>query len=69
MADVLSFAQHRDAALALLQSSAPLTRKAGSFLGQCAVDATPLTAAQADWLGKLLDRAALPPLTKDVGHD
>ena len=53
---------HRAAALALLNSGMVLTRKAGSFLGQLVADATPMTAAQRDWLGKLLDRASLPPL-------
>jgi len=52
----------RTAALALLNSEVILTRKAGSFLGQTAVDANPLTKAQADWLATLLDRAGLPEL-------
>lgn len=56
------FTHHRAAALAVLNSSITLTRKAGSFLGQLVADATPMTAAQSDWLGKLLDRASLPPL-------
>ena len=56
------FTHHRAAALALLNSSTALSRKAGSFLGQLVADATPTTAAQRDWLGKLLDRASLPPL-------
>ncbi len=59
-----AFAKHRDAALALLNSGRSLTRKAGSFLGQLAVDTTPLTTAQVDWLGKLLERAGLPPLAE-----
>ena len=57
-----SFTHHRAAALALLNSGIVLTRKAGSFLGQLVTDATPMTAAQRDWLGKLLERASLPPL-------
>lgn len=56
------FRTHRDAALALLNEEARLTRKAGSFLGQCVVDATPLTQAQLEWLDTLLERACLPPL-------
>ena len=52
----------RDAALALLNSDTVLTRKAGSFLGQVAVDETPLTTKQRDWLDTLLERASLPPL-------
>lgn len=58
------FANHRDAALALLNSNVHLSRKAGQFLGQLVADASQLTDAQADWLAKLLDRAALPPRTK-----
>ena len=39
---------------------APLSRKGGSFVGQLAVDPpTALTASQADWLNKLIDRAGL----------
>ena len=57
-----SFTYHRAAALALLNSGMVLTRKAGSFLGQLVADATPMTAAQRDWLAKLLERASLPPL-------
>ena len=59
-----SFPDHRGAALALLNSDARLSRKAGSFLGQCVVDATELTNAQSEWLAKLLDRAGLPPLVE-----
>ena len=57
-----SFPDHRAAALALLKSDARLSRKAGSFLGQCVVDATDLTEHQSEWLAKLLERAGLPPL-------
>lgn len=56
------FSTERDAALALLSSGTMLTRRAGSFLGQTAVDPTPLTEAQTKWLVQLLDRAGLPPL-------
>lgn len=56
------FSCHRDAGLALLNSDARLTRKAGSFLGQCAVDPMPLSEAQRGWLDTLLERAGLPPL-------
>jgi hypothetical protein len=52
---------HRRAALALLTANPGLSRKAGQFLGQLAVDPTPLSEKQADWLAKLLDRADLPP--------
>jgi hypothetical protein len=56
------FANQRTAALALLNADAELKRRAGSFLGQLAVDPAPLTQPQRDWLTTLLDRAALPPL-------
>ena len=38
-----------------------LTRKAGSFLGQCVAEPYPLTQAQAEWLATLLERAGFPP--------
>lgn len=57
------FNKHRDAALALLNGSDRLTRKAGSFLGQLVVDNSPLSDAQASWLTTLLDRAGLPSLS------
>jgi hypothetical protein len=60
MAD--GFTTHRDAALALLNANGRLTRKAGSFLGQLAVDPTPMTQPLRDWLATLLERAELPPL-------
>lgn len=56
------FTDHRAAALALLNGQSRFTRKAGSFLGQLAVDPSPLSAAQSDWLAKLLERDGLPPL-------
>ena len=56
------FTDARSAALALLNGSDRLTRKAGSFLGQIAVDSAPLSEAQSSWLATLLDRAKLPPL-------
>jgi hypothetical protein len=59
------FTTHREAALALLSTepgTIRLTRKAGSFLGQCCADPTPLSEAQEDWLATLLERAGLPPL-------
>jgi len=58
------FATPKQAALALLNSDERLTRKAGSFLGQTVVDATPLTPAQAEWLATLLERAGLPALSE-----
>jgi hypothetical protein len=58
------FIDPRAAALALLTSDATLTRKAGSFLGQTVADPAPLSAAQREWLDKLLDRAGLPALAE-----
>ncbi len=58
------FSDHRAAALALLNGTSRLSRKAGQFLGQLAVDSTPMSEAQADWLAKLLDRAGLPPMAE-----
>ena len=60
----LPFPDHRAAALALLNGTSRLSRKAGQFLGQLAVDSTPMSEAQADWLAKLLDRAGLPPMAE-----
>jgi hypothetical protein len=57
------FTDHRSAALSLLNSATHLTRKAGSFLGQCAVDPLPLSEAQRGWLDTLLERAGMPPFT------
>ncbi len=57
----------RTNALALLNADpavARLTRKAGAFLGQCAVDPSALTPKQADWLSTLLERAGLPAMTE-----
>ena len=55
------FPDHRQAALALLTGNHRLSRKAGQFLGQLAVDLSPMSEAQADWLGKLLAKHGLPP--------
>ncbi|MBU6395762.1 MAG: hypothetical protein KGQ75_14425 [Sphingomonadales bacterium] len=60
------FATHREAALALLTSGCRLTVKAGTFLGQIAVDPSPLSPKQGDWLEKMLERADLPPLSADA---
>ena len=57
----------RGAAMLLLTSGIGPTRRGGSFLGQCVVDPTPLTEAQTEWLGKLLDRAGYPRL--DAGGE
>lgn len=43
--------------------ASPLTRKAGSFVGQLAVDPpAALTTSQAEWLNKLAGRAGLPQI-------
>ncbi len=57
----------RAAALALLNQGGRLSRKAGSFLGQCCADPTPLSEAQREWLATLLSRAELPPLEEGGG--
>jgi len=62
------FSTPRDAALALLTSGERMTRKAGSFCGQLAVDPTPMSSAQHEWLASLLERAGLPPLAEEVRH-
>ena len=54
-----AFDERRALALRLLQSDARLTRKAGQFLGQCAVDPLPLTDKQNEWLRGLAERAGL----------
>lgn len=56
------FNNHREAALALLNGGYSLTRKAGQFLGQLAVDNSPMSEAQADWLARLLIKHGLLPL-------
>ena len=58
------FPNHRLAALTLLNLGQRLSRKAGQFLGQLAVDSSPMSEAQKEWLAKLLDRADLPPLAE-----
>ena len=48
---------------------APLSRKAGSFVGQLAVDPpSALTWSQAGWLAQLLERAELPKIG-EAGND
>ena len=61
------FSDHRAASLALLNCTSRLSRKAGQFLGQLAVDPSPMSEPQADWLAKLLERAGLPPLAEGGG--
>ena len=57
-----TYPDHRQAALALLNGGGRLSRKAGQFLGQLAVDPSPMSDAQGSWLSTLLNRAGLPPL-------
>lgn len=53
------FAGRRQLALEVLTRSERLTRKAGSFLGQCVADQAPLSDKQIDWLRQLAERAGL----------
>ncbi len=56
----MNFDEQSRAALAILSSPEnKLTRKAGSFLGQCVVDETPLTDRQLEWFGQLAERAGV----------
>ena len=64
----VQFSVHRQAALALLNGHYPLTRKAGQFLGQLAVDASLTSHAQAVWLDRLLAKHGLPPLLREAGQ-
>jgi len=70
MSDV--FTSQRDAAMALLtrgpDDANRLSRRAGSFLGQLAVDPTPMSEAQRNWLATLLDRAGMPQLGEIADH-
>ena len=64
----MTFEDQRAAALAVLSSNSRLTRKAGSFCGQLAVDPTPLSDSQIEWFGTLCDRAGVP-FPGDNPHD
>ncbi|WP_417592524.1 hypothetical protein [Parasphingorhabdus sp.] len=55
----MNFEQQRAAALAILSSNMKASRKCGSFLGQCAVDDTPLTERQERWFGQLVEKAGI----------
>lgn len=58
----MSIASPRAAALALLTDhSAGVSRKSGQFLGQVAVQKTPLSEPQSKWLADLMEQAGLPP--------
>lgn len=56
------FANHREAAMAVIVSGANLRPKKGQFLGGIAFDLNPLTEKQDEWLRILLERHSLPPL-------
>lgn len=60
---------HREIALAILSGPGPVSRRAGSFLGQLAVDYRPLTDRQAQWLAQLMERAGLDTLADGGEHD
>lgn len=55
----MTFEDQRAAALSILASNSKLSRKAGSFLGQCVADPAPLTEKQADWFEQLAERAGV----------
>lgn len=57
--EIHDFDQRRLLALEVLTRNERLTRKAGSFLGQCAVDPTPLSERQLEWLAQLAERAGI----------
>lgn len=59
----MNFDTQRKAALAILSSDCRLTRASGSFLGQCAVDPTPLSDKQETWFFQLADKASVEVLT------
>lgn len=59
MFDALTFEERRKVALEILVHGERLTRKAGSFLGQCVVDPSPLSPAQTEWFATLAERAGI----------
>jgi hypothetical protein len=59
MVEAITFEERAKIAVAVLTHGERLTRKAGSFLGQCAVDPAPLTPAQAEWFQTLAERAGI----------
>ena len=61
------FANHRDAAMAVITSGAALRPKEGQFLGGIAFDLNPLTDKQDEWLRILLERHGLPALAERGG--
>jgi len=61
---MMSFPDHRAAAMAVLTSGAVLRPREGQFLGGLAFDANPLTEKQARWLLILLDKHGLPSVVE-----
>ena len=61
--DDLPFDRRRLVALSILTKEVRLTRKAGSFLGQCVADETPLSEKQFDWFLTLAERAGVEVVT------
>lgn len=59
MFDAVTFEHRRKLALEILIGGERLTRKEGSFLGQCVVDPSPLSPAQAEWFATLAERAGI----------
>ena len=58
----MTFEAQRKVALAILSSECSLSRKAGSFLGQCVVDESPLTDKQETWFLQLAEKAGVEVL-------
>ncbi|MDB5725788.1 MAG: hypothetical protein JWQ16_2542 [Novosphingobium sp.] len=63
---VARFRNHREAAMALLTSGAPLSRKEGQFAGGCAFDDGTLSEKQLRWMDILLDRYGVEPDTGEA---
>lgn len=59
MSDALPFEQRRKVAIAILTHGEGTSRRGGAFLGQCAVDPSPLTEKQTAWFGALAERAGI----------
>lgn len=66
MTDPYTFDARKALALEVLARGVRLTRKSGSFLGQLIADATPMSAAQAEWFEQLIERAGL--LSEEAAH-
>jgi len=55
----MNFEARRAKALAILNNGEGLNRRSGQFLGQIACDPFPLSPKQADWFGKLAEKAGV----------